>query len=85
MPQLDLFAYSTLIFSFGSFFFFFLLVGYFLILFFAARIEYCRGYFSVANVFQFVGGTRYLEGSISFLLSREYFIYKFCSFVSQRK
>jgi len=84
MPQLDLFAYSTLIFSFGSFFFF-LVVGYFLIFFFAARIEYCRSYFSVANVFQFVGGTRYLEGYVFFLLSREYLIYKFCGFVSQRK
>jgi hypothetical protein len=84
MPQLDLFSYTTLILSFGSFFFMFLLLGYVLFFLLAARASYCRLFFSVADLFQFIGGTRYMEGFAFFLLSREYTVYKFLGFVSQR-
>lgn len=84
MPQLDLFSYTTLIVSFGGFFFLFLLLGYVVFFLLAARAAYCRLFFSVADIFQFIGGTRYMEGLAFFLLAREYSVYKFLGFVSQR-
>jgi hypothetical protein len=84
MPQLDLFSYSTLIGSFGLFFFFFLLLGYCFFFCLASHVFLSRAYFSVADLFQFIGGAGYMQGIVFFLLSREFNLYKFTAFVSQR-
>lgn len=84
MPQLDLFAYTTLICAFGVFFFFFILLCYLFFFSLGARVAYSRAFFSVSDIFQFVGGAYYLQGLVFFLLSREFNLYRFTMFVSQR-
>lgn len=84
MPQLDLFSYSTLILNFGVFFFLFIVFGYLFFFTLASQIFLNRAYFTATDLFQYIGGAGYLQGMTFFLLSREFVIYKFTMFVSQR-
>jgi len=84
MPQLDLYSYTTLILGFGFFFFLFILVCYLFFFSLSARVNLSRAFFSVTDLFQFVCGAYYLQGLVFFLLTREFNLYRFTIFVSQR-
>ncbi len=84
MPQLDLFSYSTLILTFGFFFFLFIVFGYLFFFSLAGQVFLTRAYFSVVDLFQYVGGSAYLQGTVFLVLSREFTVYRFTAYVSQR-
>ena len=84
MPQLDLFTYTTSVGSFCLFFISLFCVCYLLFLGLSCRVILSRLFFSASDLFQYIGGVGYVQGYVFFLLSREYTLYKFSSFVSQR-
>lgn len=84
MPQLDLYSFCTLISWFSIFFVCFILGGYLVFFGLSSRLVLGRLYFSVADLFQYIGGVGYVQGLSFFLLSREFLLYRFTGFVSQQ-
>lgn len=77
MPQLDLFAFATLIPVFSVFFFLFFLMGFISFFAISCRLNMARAFFSASTTTrQIFAGAHYVQGRVFFLLMREYAVYR---------